>query len=64
MIRALINLILLPFRLFFGLAHGIVALIFGIFSLVWGIVSGIASLALFGLVIAAVARFFSRRRAW
>ena len=63
MIRALFDLILFPIRLFFGLAHGVIGLIFGLVSLIWGLVSGVVSLALFGLLISAVASFF-RRRAW
>lgn len=61
MIRAMINLLLLPFRLFFGLANGLIGLVFGILSLVWGLVSGIVSLTLFGLLIAAIAGWFRRR---
>lgn len=63
MIRALFKLIMLPFRLFFGLARGIVALILGLCSLVWGIASGIVWLILMGVIISAVAGFFNRRKA-
>ena len=64
MIRALVNLILLPFRLVFGLAHGVIGLIFGLLSLIWGLISGAVSLVIVGVIIAALARFFGRRRAW
>lgn len=64
MIRALFELIALPFRLVFGLAHGVIGLILGLCSLVWGIASGIVWLILMGGLISAAAGLINRRRVW
>lgn len=71
MIRALMSLIRLPFRLgfglirlgfelFFGLFQGVFGLVFGLLGLVLGLFKGLFGLILIGAVIAFISGMFNR----
>lgn len=70
----MLDLLLFPFKLLWGLLEGVFGLVSGLFSLVFGLIGGaigltagivglVVKLSLFGLIIGVVVEFVRRHRA-